>query len=69
MSQRIESFAIDVSENGSFRNVFSETTVRYKRIVPLCSIETDCVRIRITDSRIQPIISFIGIFKAVGTPD
>ena len=59
-SQRIESFAVDVSENGCFREVSRGTTVGYKRIVPLKGIETDCVRIRITDSRVAPAVSFIA---------
>ena len=64
MSQRIESFAVDVSQNGSFVEVFSGTTVGYKRIVPLDGIKTDCVRIRITDSRTEPTVAFIGVYKA-----
>ena len=67
MSQRIESFAVDVWENGCFREVYRGTTVGYKRIVPLNGIETDNVRIRITDSRVAPAISFIGIYKADDT--
>ena len=67
MSQRIESFAVDVWENGCFREVYRGTTVGYKRIVPLNGIETDIVRIRITDSRAAPAVSFIGIYKADDT--
>ena len=67
MSQRIESFAVDVWENGCFREVYRGTTVGYKRIVPLNGIETDIVRIRITDSRVAPAVSFIGIYKADDT--
>ena len=59
MSQRIESFAVDVRENVCFRELYRGTTVGYKRIVPLKGIETDCVRIRITDSRVAPAVSFI----------
>lgn len=64
MSQRIERFYIDISENGVFREVYSGTTVGYKRIVPLNSVSTDRVRIRITDSRTEPTVSFIGLYKA-----
>ncbi len=64
MSQRIESFAVDVSVNGCFREVYRGTTVGYKRIVPLDGVETDCVRIRITDSRVAPSVSFIGVYAA-----
>ncbi len=64
MSQRIESFAVDISENGCFREVCRGTTVGYKRIVPLGGVATDCVRIRITDSRVAPAVSFIGLYRA-----
>ena len=63
-SQRIESFAIDIREDGEFREIYTGTTVGYKRIVPLEGIRTDCVRIRITDSRVSPVISFIGVYRA-----
>ena len=64
LSQRIESFAVDLLEGGCFREIYSGTTVGYKRIVPLCGIETDCLRIRITDSRLEPTVAFIGLYRA-----
>ena len=63
-SQRIESFAVDVMKNGCFCELFRGTTVGYKRIVPLGGTQTDCVRLRITDSRVAPAISFIGIYRS-----
>ena len=63
-SQRIESFAVDVLKNGCFCELFRGTTVGYKRIVPLGGTQTDCVRVRITDSRVAPAISFIGIYRS-----
>ena len=68
MSQRIESFAIDIPENGSFREVFKGTTVGYKRIVPLNGVKTDRLRIRITDSRLVPVLSFVGIYRYNNVP-
>lgn len=65
LSQRIESFAVDILEDGGFREICSGTTVGYKRIVPLGGIETDCLRIRITDSRLEPTVAFIGLYRAV----
>ena len=67
-SQRVERFAIDIGENGKFREVYNGTTIGYKRIVPMNGMKTDCVRIRITDSRIAPVLSFIGVYRmAPGT--
>ena len=67
-SQRVERFAIDIGENGKFSEIYSGTTIGYKRIVPMNGMKTDCVRIRITDSRIAPVLSFIGVYRmAPGT--
>lgn len=62
MSQRIEKFSVDIEENGSFRCIYNGMTVGYKKIVRLDSVKTSAVRIRITDSRVCPVISFIGIY-------
>ena len=64
-SQRIESFAIDICEDGVFREVFTGTTVGYKRIVPLNGLTTARLRLRITDSRLAPVISFTGIYRCI----
>ena len=63
-SQRIERFAVDVWENGEYHEVYSGTTVGYKRIVQLKGVATDSVRIRILDSRTEPTVSFIGVYRA-----
>ena len=65
MSQRIESFAVDIAGEGGFREIYRGTTVGYKRIVPLKGAETDSLRIRITDSRCCPAVSFVGVYRAV----
>ncbi len=62
-SQRVENFAIDIFENGEFSEIYRGTTIGYKRIVPLNGVETDRIQIRITDSRLNPVLSFIGIYR------
>lgn len=64
MSQRVERFAIDIIDNGSFKEIYAGTTIGYKRIVPLDGVKTNHVRIRILDSRTEPTLSFIGLYKA-----
>lgn len=62
-SQRIEKFSVELLEtDGSYRCVYNGTTVGYKKIVRLNNERTHSVRIRITDSRVCPCISFIGIY-------
>lgn len=63
MSQRIEAFIIEVKDpDGSYREVFSGTTVGYKRIAKFDGAITDEIRIRITDSRVCPVLSFVGVY-------
>ena len=65
-SQRIESFVAEALVNGEFVTVYKGTVVGHKRIVPLEKTITDMIRIRITDSRMEPIISFMGIYGSEG---
>ena len=64
-SQRIESFTVEARENGEYTEVYCGTVVGYKRIVPLKKLRTDGIRIRITDSRLEPTIAFLGIYESV----
>ncbi len=64
LSQRVESFAADVYENGEFREVYRGTVIGYKRIARLGGIETTALRIRILDSRTEPTLAFFGVYEA-----
>lgn len=59
--ERIESFAVDALQNGEWVEQASGLTVGHKRIVTLDTAAT-ALRIRITDSRVAPTLSFIGIY-------
>ena len=63
-SQRVESFAVDVLTDGDYKEVYTGTVIGYKRIVPLGAIKTQSIRIRITDSRMEPTVAFLGIYEA-----
>ena len=60
--QRIEKYAIDAKVNGEWVEVNAGTTVGYKKIAKFDAVKTDEIRIRILDSRVCPIISFVGIY-------
>ena len=62
MSQRIERFVVEAKTDSGYTEVYSGTTVGYKKIVKFSPIVSDEIRIRITDSRVCPIISFVGIY-------
>jgi len=61
-SQRIEKYAIDAKVDGEWVEINAGTTVGYQKIARFDAVETDEIRIRILDSRVCPIISFVGIY-------
>ena len=64
MSQRIERFAVDVrtEEGGNWKQIAEGTTVGYRKILRFDPVTTDAVRIRILDSRVCPVLSFVGLY-------
>ncbi len=61
-SQRIESFSIQKKTSKGWRRIYNGTTVGYKKIVRLRSVKTGAIRINITDSRVNPVISHISVY-------
>ena len=62
-SQRIENFIVEAELDGGFTEIYRGTVIGYKRIVPLKNIVTSRIRIRITDSRTEPTLAFLGIYQ------
>lgn len=63
MSQRIEHFIITAELMGEYQTLYEGTIIGYKRIIKLNSVTTDKIRIYITDSRVSPTLSFLGIYE------
>ena len=61
-SQRVERFRVCYGENGNMTECYSGTTIGYKRIIDLKGIQTDSLAIVIEDSRVAPVMSFIGVY-------
>lgn len=62
--QRIESFSVDVWDGSTWKTMDDQTTVGHKRLLRWNSpVTTDQVRIRITNSRIEPTLAEVGLFK------
>ncbi len=64
LSQRIERFTIEAEIDGVRTTVYSGTVVGYKKIVILDNVKTDKLYIIITDSRVAPTLSFVGVYRA-----
>ena len=62
--QRIEAFAVDITENGKWHEIAKGTVVGYKNIRRFPMVKTNQLRIRILASRVCPTLSEIGIYNA-----
>ncbi len=63
MSQRVEAYVIEaLLSDGTWQEIGKGTTIGRKRIVKFDAVKTDTIRIRITDSRVCPVLSFVGIY-------
>lgn len=62
LSQRIENFRVQALMEGHYRTVFEGTVVGHKKIVPLENIHTSELVLRISDARLAPTLSFIGVY-------
>jgi alpha-L-fucosidase len=62
LGQRINSFNIEVFKNEQWEQVADATTIGHKRIVRFEPVETERMRINITDSRACPVISNVEVY-------
>ncbi len=63
LGQRIEAFALDRWENGSWVQFAEGTSIGHLRLIRLPKIETEKVRLRITKSPVCPAVSEFGLFS------
>ena len=63
LGQRVESFTVEAEVDGEFTEVWQGTVIGYKRIVPLKNITAKAIRIKITDSRTEPTLAFLGTYE------
>lgn len=47
---------------GKKEKLTAATTIGYKKIIDLQGIETDLLEIHIEDSRVAPVMSFVGVY-------
>ncbi len=62
LSQRIEGFTVECQYGKSWKKLYEGTTVGYKRIVRFRPVITKSIRITVTDSRVAPTFSYIGLY-------
>lgn len=62
LGQRVKSFNIEVFQNGKWKKIDNLTTIGSKRIVRLEPVDTEKLKINITDSKSCPVISNVEIY-------
>ncbi|MDF2985019.1 MAG: alpha-fucosidase [Eubacterium sp.] len=60
--QHVESFTLEVLQNGCWMRVFEGTVIGYKRICCFNKISASGIRLKITASRLFPTIEYLGVF-------
>ncbi|WP_132052581.1 alpha-L-fucosidase [Pseudocnuella soli] len=62
LGQRVKAFTVSAWVNGQWQQLASATTIGYKRILKLNGVQTDKLRINITDSKACPLLSSLAIY-------
>jgi len=62
LGQRIKSFSIEVLKDNKWKTVSKGTTIGYKRIIKIDTIETQKIRINFLDAKACPVISNIEVY-------
>ena len=63
LGQRIKAFTVEAQDaSGQWREIASETTIGYKRIVPVEKTTAKALRVNIKDSFACPVINGFGLF-------
>jgi alpha-L-fucosidase len=64
LGQRVKSFTVEAFVNGEWKQLDSQTTIGYKRILCFPKVKSDKIRFSITDAKGSPIISNIEVYNA-----
>jgi alpha-L-fucosidase len=62
LGQRVKGFTVFVWKNNAWAEAVKGTTIGYKRILKIEPVETEKVKIEITDSKASPLISNLAIY-------
>src|SRR5205085_2590917 len=62
LGQRVAAFTVEVWKDNAWQEVASATTIGYKRILKITPVETNRVRINITNAKACPVISNVEIY-------
>lgn len=63
IGQRVEAFKLYVWKDEKWEEIQNATTIGYKRILNFPIVTTDKIKLKIEKSRLNPSLSFFGIYK------
>ena len=58
--ERIEELAVDARVDGQWKEVATAGNVGHKRIVRFATVTADCIRVRVLETRAEPILSVVS---------
>ncbi|WP_258102320.1 alpha-L-fucosidase [Marinoscillum pacificum] len=62
LGQRVKAFSVEAKVGGDWEEVAAGTTIGYKRIVTVDSVETSALRVRILDSKASPVLNNLSVY-------
>jgi alpha-L-fucosidase len=65
LGQRIESFTIEIMQNGNWVEVFKGSTIGYKKLARFKDVRTNLLRIKFMKSLACPIISKVALYQII----
>ena len=63
LGQRIKSFRVEVKKDDTYELIAEASTIGYKRILTFDAIQTDEIKVTITDSRSAPVLTEIQLYR------
>jgi alpha-L-fucosidase len=62
LGQRVKAFAVEAWQDGAWKEVARGTTIGYKRILPLQNVNTNKLRVNITDAKASLVLSNVELY-------
>lgn len=62
LGQRVKAFTVEAWQNNAWQKVAEGTTIGYKRILQIAPVQTNKIRVSITDSKACPVISNAEVY-------
>ncbi len=64
--QKVEAFRVEAAVQGEWQEIASGTTIGYRRLLKINPVETDKIRIILSESRGKACIAEAGLYQSAG---